>query len=113
MHRIMKCIPVSVTFTIQVSDALSKLKPDSADWRFRSLEYSVILCPFIGVLGGLFFLLTALYIKEDRKAAEMLTKGNTKLCERVYMFVCLFFAWDASSTHFRSRMKECSDGVVQ
>ncbi|XP_017316232.1 protein spinster homolog 3 isoform X1 [Ictalurus punctatus] len=60
-----------------VSDALSKLKPDSADWRFRSLEYSVILCPFIGVLGGLFFLLTALYIKEDRKAAEMLTKGET------------------------------------
>ncbi|KAK3527636.1 hypothetical protein QTP86_030475, partial [Hemibagrus guttatus] len=57
-----------------VSDALSKLKPDSLDWRFRSLEYSVMLCPFIGVLGGLFFLLTALYIKADRIAAEMLIK---------------------------------------
>ncbi|KAI4877406.1 hypothetical protein NFI96_011702, partial [Prochilodus magdalenae] len=53
---------------------LSKVKPDSADWRFRSLEYSVLLCPFIGVLGGLFFLMTALYIKADRKAAEMLIK---------------------------------------
>ncbi|KAK2816347.1 hypothetical protein Q7C36_022618 [Tachysurus vachellii] len=60
-----------------VSDALSNLEPQSPVWRFRSLEYSVIICPFIGVLGGLFFLLTALYIKEDRKAAEMLMKGET------------------------------------
>ncbi|KAL7838185.1 hypothetical protein AOLI_G00265890 [Acnodon oligacanthus] len=60
-----------------ISDALSKVKPDSPDWRFRSLEYSVLLCPFIGVLGGLFFLMTALYIKEDRKAVEMLLKGET------------------------------------
>lgn len=66
------------TFPIQVSDALSELKPNSRDWSFRSLEYSVIICPFIGVLGGLFFLLTALYIEKDRKAAEMLTQGNTR-----------------------------------
>lgn len=60
-----------------ISDALSTVKPDSPDWRFRSLEYSVLLCPFIGVLGGLFFLLTALYIKADKKAAEMLMKAQT------------------------------------
>ncbi|XP_066513821.1 protein spinster homolog 3 [Hoplias malabaricus] len=62
-----------------ISDALSKVKPDSPDWRFRSLEYSMLLCPFIGVLGGLFFLLTALYIKADRKAVEMLIKGETQV----------------------------------
>lgn len=90
---------MSVTSPIQISDALSKRKPDSPDWRFRSLEYSIIVCPFIGVLGGLFFLLTAIYIKEDRKAAEVLMKGNTRqLCDRVYMF----FAWGASSIHFSS-----------
>uniref|UniRef100_A0A8B9LMY2 Spinster homolog 3 (Drosophila) n=1 Tax=Astyanax mexicanus TaxID=7994 RepID=A0A8B9LMY2_ASTMX len=66
-----------------ISDALSTVKPDSPDWRFRSLEYSVLLCPFIGVLGGLFFLLTALYIKADKKAAEMLMKGNSRLCDGI------------------------------
>ncbi|XP_076867902.1 protein spinster homolog 3 [Brachyhypopomus gauderio] len=58
-----------------ISDTVSKLKPNSPEWRFYSLEYSVLICPFVGALGGLFFLLTALYIKEDRKAAEMLTKA--------------------------------------
>uniref|UniRef100_A0AAR2L2Q8 Major facilitator superfamily (MFS) profile domain-containing protein n=1 Tax=Pygocentrus nattereri TaxID=42514 RepID=A0AAR2L2Q8_PYGNA len=60
-----------------ISDALSKVKPDSPDWRFRSLEYSVLLCPFIGVLGGLFFLMTALYIKADRKALTLGTVVST------------------------------------
>uniref|UniRef100_W5L8S9 SPNS lysolipid transporter 3, sphingosine-1-phosphate (putative) n=1 Tax=Astyanax mexicanus TaxID=7994 RepID=W5L8S9_ASTMX len=68
-------------YLLGISDALSTVKPDSPDWRFRSLEYSVLLCPFIGVLGGLFFLLTALYIKADKKAAEMLMKGNSRLCD--------------------------------
>lgn len=60
-----------------ISDALLKYNPDSPSWNFRRLEYSVLLCPFIGVLGGLFFLMTSLYIKEDRKAAEMLASGQT------------------------------------
>ncbi|XP_030648535.1 protein spinster homolog 3 [Chanos chanos] len=59
-----------------ISDRLKAMKPDLSSWSFRSLEYSVLLCPFIGVLGGLFFLLTALYIKEDRKAVQLLTTGE-------------------------------------
>lgn len=59
-----------------ISDALSQIKPDSYNWKFNSLEYSTILCPFVGILGGIFFLLTALYIKADRRAVEMLIKGN-------------------------------------
>uniref|UniRef100_A0A672L5Y5 Protein spinster homolog 3-like n=1 Tax=Sinocyclocheilus grahami TaxID=75366 RepID=A0A672L5Y5_SINGR len=62
-----------------ISDALLKYNPESSHWDFRRLEYSILLCPFIGVLGGLFFLMTSLYIKEDRKAAELLTSGNTIL----------------------------------
>uniref|UniRef100_A0A8C9TB68 SPNS lysolipid transporter 3, sphingosine-1-phosphate (putative) n=1 Tax=Scleropages formosus TaxID=113540 RepID=A0A8C9TB68_SCLFO len=62
-----------------ISDAVSRSNPDSYSWMFRSLEYSFLLCPFIGVLGGMFFLLTALYIAEDRKAAQMLTAGNGRL----------------------------------
>lgn len=38
--------------------------------------YGFLICPFIGVLGGLFFLMTALYITEDRKAAERLVEGK-------------------------------------
>uniref|UniRef100_A0A8C7HZG2 SPNS lysolipid transporter 3, sphingosine-1-phosphate (putative) n=1 Tax=Oncorhynchus kisutch TaxID=8019 RepID=A0A8C7HZG2_ONCKI len=53
-----------------ISDALRTYQPDSHTWSFRSLEYSFLLCPFVGVLGGLFFLMTALYITKDRKNAE-------------------------------------------
>ncbi|MBN3311613.1 SPNS3 protein, partial [Atractosteus spatula] len=60
-----------------VSDALSSEKPNSYYWIFRSLEYSFLLCPFVGVLGGFFFLMTALYVTEDRKTAQLLTSGNT------------------------------------
>ncbi|KAK2912059.1 hypothetical protein QQF64_027971 [Cirrhinus molitorella] len=59
-----------------ISDALLKYNPDSPSWNFRRLEYSVLLCPVVGVLGGLFFLMTSLYIKEDRKAAELLASGQ-------------------------------------
>uniref|UniRef100_A0A672LSX8 Protein spinster homolog 3 n=1 Tax=Sinocyclocheilus grahami TaxID=75366 RepID=A0A672LSX8_SINGR len=62
-----------------ISDALLKYNPESPSWDFRRLEYSFLLCPFIGVLGGLFFLMTSLYIKEDRKAAELLASGNNSI----------------------------------
>lgn len=58
-----------------ISDALRTYQPDSHTWSFRSLEYSFLLCPFVGVLGGLFFLMTALYVTKDRKNAELLTAG--------------------------------------
>ncbi|KAM6970615.1 protein spinster homolog 3 [Aplochiton taeniatus] len=58
-----------------ISDGLSTYNPDSPVWSFQSLEYSFLLCPFVGVLGGLFFLLTALYITQDRRAAQLLAEG--------------------------------------
>ncbi|XP_071377713.1 protein spinster homolog 3 [Centroberyx affinis] len=59
-----------------ISDAVSAYYPDSLEWSFRSLKYSFLLCPFVGVLGGLFFLMTALYITQDRKAAQLLVEGD-------------------------------------
>ncbi|XP_064208254.1 protein spinster homolog 3 isoform X1 [Anguilla rostrata] len=59
-----------------ISDALNRSYPDTYTWRFRSLQYSLLLCPFVGVLGGLFFLMTALYIAEDRKAAQLQAAGG-------------------------------------
>uniref|UniRef100_A0A4W5LYI8 SPNS lysolipid transporter 3, sphingosine-1-phosphate (putative) n=1 Tax=Hucho hucho TaxID=62062 RepID=A0A4W5LYI8_9TELE len=59
-----------------ISDALRTYQPDTHVWNLRSLEYSFLLCPFVGVLGGLFFLMTALYITKDRKNAELLAAGT-------------------------------------
>uniref|UniRef100_A0A3Q3ARL0 SPNS lysolipid transporter 3, sphingosine-1-phosphate (putative) n=1 Tax=Kryptolebias marmoratus TaxID=37003 RepID=A0A3Q3ARL0_KRYMA len=52
-------------------------KPETHDWSFHSLKYSLILCPFVGVLGGVFFLVTTLYITEDRKAVQRLVEELT------------------------------------
>ncbi|XP_061460744.1 protein spinster homolog 3-like isoform X2 [Rhineura floridana] len=54
-----------------ISSVIQKNQAESSSfWSFRSLQYSFVLCIFIGVLGGGCFLLTALRIEEDRiKAA--------------------------------------------
>lgn len=43
---------------------------DSYLWQFRSLQLSLLLCSFVAVAGGGFFLATALFIKGDRDRAE-------------------------------------------
>ncbi len=39
-------------------------------WEFRSLQISLLLCSFVAVVGGAFFLATALFIEKDRDLAE-------------------------------------------
>ncbi|KAG8006584.1 Protein spinster-like protein 1 [Nibea albiflora] len=51
-----------------VSDSLRRT--DSFLWEFRSLQLSLLLCSFIAVIGGGFFLATALFIEADRQRAE-------------------------------------------
>ncbi|KAF1379058.1 hypothetical protein PFLUV_G00172090 [Perca fluviatilis] len=51
-----------------VSDSLRKT--DSFLWQFRSLQLSLLLCSFVAVIGGGFFLATALFIERDRQRAE-------------------------------------------
>lgn len=51
-----------------VSDSLRK--NDSFMWQFRSLQLSLLLCSFVAVVGGGFFLATALFIERDRLRAE-------------------------------------------
>uniref|UniRef100_A0A8C6Q3R9 SPNS lysolipid transporter 3, sphingosine-1-phosphate (putative) n=2 Tax=Nothobranchius furzeri TaxID=105023 RepID=A0A8C6Q3R9_NOTFU len=64
-----------------ISDAIRSSNPGTHDWNFQSLKYSLILCPFVGILGGMFFLITTRYITEDRKAVERLVEGETtRLC---------------------------------
>lgn len=58
-----------------ISDAVQRGKPDSDLLSFRSLEYALMLCAFVGAIGGAFFLATALFIEKDRKQAELLSQG--------------------------------------
>ncbi|KAJ8253542.1 hypothetical protein COCON_G00201540 [Conger conger] len=51
-----------------VSDSLRK--SDSYLWQFRSLQLSLLLCSFVAVGGGAFFLATALFVEKDRQLAE-------------------------------------------
>uniref|UniRef100_A0A3Q3IDT7 Major facilitator superfamily (MFS) profile domain-containing protein n=1 Tax=Monopterus albus TaxID=43700 RepID=A0A3Q3IDT7_MONAL len=59
-----------------ISDAIGDSKPATHHWSFHSLKYSLLVCPFVGILGGLFFLITSLYITEDRKAVQRSLGGN-------------------------------------
>uniref|UniRef100_A0A3P9AHR0 Major facilitator superfamily (MFS) profile domain-containing protein n=1 Tax=Esox lucius TaxID=8010 RepID=A0A3P9AHR0_ESOLU len=67
-----------------ISDAL-RSQLNTHEWKFRSLEYSFLLCPFVGVLGGLFFLMTAVYITKDRKEAELLATDQTAMVSENYI----------------------------
>ncbi|KAM9526048.1 protein spinster homolog 3-like isoform 2-T3 [Guaruba guarouba] len=55
-----------------ISNAIQTKNDCSSQWSFRSMQYSFVVCAFVGVFGGAFFLLTSLYIEEDRKEAEQL-----------------------------------------
>ncbi|XP_065136733.1 protein spinster homolog 1 isoform X3 [Paramisgurnus dabryanus] len=51
-----------------VSDSIKS--SDSYMWEFRSLQISLLLCSFVAVGGGAFFLATAFFIEKDRNLAE-------------------------------------------
>ncbi|XP_061596138.1 protein spinster homolog 3 [Cololabis saira] len=66
-----------------ISDAIRSTKPEEDNWSFHSLKYSLLLCPFVGILGGAFFLITTLYINEDRKAVQRLIEGDDPQPQKV------------------------------
>nr|XP_013045438.1 protein spinster homolog 3-like isoform X2 [Anser cygnoides] len=55
-----------------ISNVIQAKNNHSVQWGFRSLQYSFIICVFVGVIGGGFFLLTSFYVEDDRKEAEKL-----------------------------------------
>ncbi len=55
---------------LQISDSLQESYTTSVLWQFLSLGYALMLCPFVIVLGGMFFLATALFFLDDRDKAE-------------------------------------------
>ncbi|NXX82045.1 SPNS3 protein, partial [Urocolius indicus] len=53
-----------------ISSAIQSKNPFSLQWSFWSMQYSFIVCAFVAVFGGGFFLLTSFYIEEDHREAE-------------------------------------------
>ncbi|XP_020648477.3 protein spinster homolog 1 [Pogona vitticeps] len=59
-----------------ISDRIQVSRPLSHLSQFRSLEYALMVCAFVGVIGGGFFLATACFIQADRKRTELYTQGQ-------------------------------------
>ncbi|XP_056423987.1 protein spinster homolog 1-like [Hyla sarda] len=54
-----------------ISDTYERGYAKSPLLKYRSLEYALMTCTIMAVIGGAFFMATALYIERDEKEAEM------------------------------------------
>ncbi|XP_048645663.1 protein spinster homolog 1 isoform X2 [Marmota marmota marmota] len=58
-----------------ISDCLRRSWPPSFLSEFRALQLSLMLCAFVGALGGAAFLGTAIFIEGDRRRAQLHAQG--------------------------------------
>lgn len=58
-----------------ISDRLRRRWPPSFLSEFRALQFSLMLCAFVGALGGAAFLGTAMFIEDDRRRAQLHVQG--------------------------------------
>ncbi|KAF6127405.1 putative sphingolipid transporter 1 (putative) [Phyllostomus discolor] len=58
-----------------ISDRLRRNWPPSFLSEFRALQFSLMLCAFVGALGGAAFLGTAIVIEGDRQRAQLHVQG--------------------------------------
>ncbi|XP_060028708.1 protein spinster homolog 1 isoform X2 [Erinaceus europaeus] len=58
-----------------ISDRLRRAWPPSFLSEFRALQFSLMLCAFVGALGGAAFLGTAMVIEGDRRRAQLHVQG--------------------------------------
>lgn len=70
---------------MQISDALATKYPKderlSPSVESSTLRNAFYITPFVCVIGGGFFLATALFIQKDREKAEKITKGTVTWLE--------------------------------
>lgn len=62
--------------SLQISDRLRRRWPPSFLSEFRALQFSLMLCAFVGALGGAAFLGTAMFIEDDRRRAQLHVQGQ-------------------------------------
>ena len=64
----------------QVADALAPNFPGKAtdpSVQFVTLQYALYITTFVCVIGGAFYLATAIFIEQDKNAAQRQIKGKT------------------------------------
>lgn len=65
---------------MQIADVLAEKSPvdarSSPSVKSSTLRNAFYITPFVCVIGGAFFLATALVIQKDRERAEKITKGK-------------------------------------
>lgn len=70
-----KLMPESLSQLAENATALVAA-PDSPFTQFTALQYSLFSTSFVEVLGGIFFLLTAIYILKDRATVDRAVAGE-------------------------------------
>ncbi|KAK2097775.1 Protein spinster 1 [Saguinus oedipus] len=71
-----------------ISDRLRRSWPPSFLSEFRALQFSLMLCAFVGALGGAAFLGTAIFIEGDRRRAQLHVQVHSLLL--VWPPVCVY-----------------------
>ncbi|CAH0563335.1 unnamed protein product [Brassicogethes aeneus] len=62
-----------------LSEAFQKHMAPAEDTEFRSLQYALFSTCFVEILGGIFFLFTALYVVQDKRKVDKTLQGNSLL----------------------------------
>lgn len=74
---------ISTTIFLQISEALKKslssvpAEAPSLIVQFKSLQYALFVTCFVEVIGGVFFLLTAMYIVRDKLKVDRSIAGKS------------------------------------
>lgn len=84
-----------------MSDRLRRNWPPSFLSEFRALQFSLMLCAFIGALGGAAFLGTAIFIEGDRRRAQLHVQGQWGLLPSFRMLPACSFARVSSPVNWR------------
>ncbi|XP_078211871.1 uncharacterized protein LOC128931127 [Callithrix jacchus] len=64
------CALTPTSTSSQISDLICQSTKDSLLWEFLSLGYAVMLCPFVIILGVMFFLAMVLFFLSNCAKAE-------------------------------------------
>ncbi len=68
-------------FVLQISDSLVPKFAGGADSpavKFATLQYALYITSFVCVLGGGFFLTTAMFVEKDKNKADRQIRGKTQ-----------------------------------
>lgn len=91
--------------TAVAATTTTNLFQENAEIKFKGLQYALFTTCFVEILGGIFFLCTAIYILRDKQKAEKAVKGNN---QNFFKFFLIFFFHLNKSAGFQLELSESS-----